>query len=305
MSDAQIAALQAGRQRIADQKLKDREARDAEIRNDLLLKESDPDGWLAIKKAQYSDLCSKIVSLNRQEKGSRRRAAGTSRLRVVSKDLLSENDGGFGVKDEDWDVYRMASKEVVDKEVSTAMEAAFEVEAEIRSLDSSFETHRCLGVSNLGGAYALSFAYDPEVCGLQRTETWDQQLHLGPEKIFCSELLFKPWLNRYDSSGLMEVLGNYRGTAHSELLSRVIVTGGGSNFPNLAERLQSELRLIVPMEKEVSVLVDGNPLNSWNGLSHLAASGQASWFSRAEYYESGVYGILRHQDRYSNHYYGV
>ncbi|KAL0207285.1 hypothetical protein P9112_011913 [Eukaryota sp. TZLM1-RC] len=304
LSDAQIAAMQAGRQRIMEKKLKEQHDLEEKERIDLEFKENNPAEWLEVRKKDYYALCERITERRSSEKASKRRAAGSDRLRIVSRDLLSENDKSFGVNDEDWEIYRSANKETQEQILAKEVSKALEIEADIRSLDKDFASHRCLNVTSLEGAFALQPCSDPAACGVEWSPEWDSMLHLGTERIFPGELLFKPWLNKIDSMGLGELLSSYR-SIYGKLLSKVIVTGAGGLVPGLGDRIASETTQCLPFGSNVDVVVDSNGANSWSGLSSLASQGSLTWFSAQEYYESGVYGITRKQSRFSNYYYDL
>lgn len=87
----------------------------------------------------------------------------------------------------------------------------------------------------------------------------------------------------------------------SSLLSSIVITGGGSSFDGLTERLRAEVEMIVaasaPMlrVKSVSCNVPERVVCAWLGGSILASLGSfhEMWFSRQEYSEFGANLIHR------------
>ena len=74
------------------------------------------------------------------------------------------------------------------------------------------------------------------------------------------------------------------------LLSNIVLTGGSTLFPNFGERLQRELRALVPSDYEIGITAAASPINSvWRGGSIFASTeGFATQtVTRAEYHEHG------------------
>ena len=69
-----------------------------------------------------------------------------------------------------------------------------------------------------------------------------------------------------------------------------VLTGGSTRFPNFSERLQRELRALVPTDCEIGVTAAADPLNAaWRGGSIFASADSfpAQMVTRAEYQEHG------------------
>lgn len=74
------------------------------------------------------------------------------------------------------------------------------------------------------------------------------------------------------------------------LYSNIVLTGGSSLFPNFQERLQRELRSLVPADYEIGVTPAKDALHAaWRGGSLFASAEnfQAQTVTRAEYHEHG------------------
>ena len=89
----------------------------------------------------------------------------------------------------------------------------------------------------------------------------------------------------------------------SDLFGNIVLSGGNTMFPGMAERLTKEITALAPstMATPSRIKVAAPPerkYSVWIGGSILASLStfQAMWISKAEYEESGS-GIL-HGDRY-------
>ncbi|KAL2645509.1 hypothetical protein R1flu_013096 [Riccia fluitans] len=106
----------------------------------------------------------------------------------------------------------------------------------------------------------------------------DQQvLTLTNERFLVPEMLFHPADLGMNEAGLAECIVRAIKTCHPSLYpilySNVLLTGGSTLFHGFKERLETELRPLVPDEFEVSVQSVDNPLlAAWKGGSLLAAS---------------------------------
>ena len=79
-----------------------------------------------------------------------------------------------------------------------------------------------------------------------------------------------------------------------DLLQNIVLTGGGSLFPGMAERLHSDVsqRLSSPFKtKVIAATPFERKFSVWIGASILASLGsfQQTWLSKAEYDEEGPF----------------
>ena len=122
----------------------------------------------------------------------------------------------------------------------------------------------------------------------------EQVLSLSNERICVPELLFSPSDIGIDQAGVAECVAQAANACSPDLreslFGNIVLTGGSSLFPNFAERLQRELRALVPSDFEIGVSAASEPINSvWRGGSIFAAADgfQAQTVTRAEYHEHG------------------
>ena len=116
------------------------------------------------------------------------------------------------------------------------------------------------------------------------------------QRFRCPEALFKPHLlGLGDADGYPALVAKSIGKCdidvRKELFENIVLSGGTTMFPGLAERLQRELatahragaqaRVIAPPERKYSVWIGGSILSSLTTF-------QSSWVQKSEYDENGV-----------------
>ncbi len=122
----------------------------------------------------------------------------------------------------------------------------------------------------------------------------DQILTLTNERITVPEALFHPSDLGLDQCGLAELIVESieacNESLRADLYSHIILVGGSSLFPNLVERLQSDLRALVPDEFPISIKRSREPITTaWCGGSCLSIDVNFPQVvvSRKEYLEHG------------------
>ncbi|TYJ97864.1 actin-related protein 6 [Cucumis melo var. makuwa] len=114
---------------------------------------------------------------------------------------------------------------------------------------------------------------------------------LVPEMIFHPADLVETGMNQ---AGLAECIVRAVNSCHPHLhpvlYESIVLTGGSTLFHNFAERLEKELRPLVPDECQVKITTQEDPiLGAWRGGSLLASSPsfEAMCVTKAEYEELG------------------
>ena len=127
-----------------------------------------------------------------------------------------------------------------------------------------------------------------------------QKFRVEDERFLCPEALFNPLLLGSESQGIHELVYSAIQSCdihiRSMMLSNVVLAGGSTMIPGLAERLSKELDAISPATVRVKVIASPERKYSvWIGGSILASLStfQQMWFSKQAYDESGPYGIKR------------
>ncbi|KAD3640347.1 hypothetical protein E3N88_29570 [Mikania micrantha] len=118
---------------------------------------------------------------------------------------------------------------------------------------------------------------------------------IGAERFRCAEALFQPSLIKMEADGIHEI--TYKSIMKTDvdirkdLYRNIILSGGSTLFPGLADRMWKEISDLVPSGVDVKVVAaPERKYSSWIGGSILASltSFQQEWTSRDEYDESGV-----------------
>ncbi|XP_054632356.1 actin-related protein 6 isoform X2 [Dunckerocampus dactyliophorus] len=125
-------------------------------------------------------------------------------------------------------------------------------------------------------------------------KTGEQILRLANERFAVPEMLFHP-----SDIGLQE-MGIPEAIVHSvqslpedmqpHMYDNIILTGGNTLFPGFRERLEAELRSLVPTHIPVSVMLPNNPITySWEGGKLLAQNPdyEEMVVTRDDYEENG------------------
>jgi actin beta/gamma 1 len=128
-------------------------------------------------------------------------------------------------------------------------------------------------------------------------------IELGSERFDCPEVLFNPRLIGKEAPGIhkctVEAINKCSADTHRNLYSNIVLSGGGTLFPGLGERLSKEISALAPAPptiKKVEVIAPPErKYTAWIGGSMLASLStfQSMWISKAEYDESGTSIIHR------------
>jgi len=119
-------------------------------------------------------------------------------------------------------------------------------------------------------------------------------ISLGVERFRCMEAYFQPHLFDLPASeSLPEAILNCIAKCpidfRKELLKHIVLLGGGSKVPGIAQRLKKELAASAPPSSVSILLYPQRHLATWLGGAYLSKlpSFQQSWTSKEEYDESG------------------
>ena len=121
-----------------------------------------------------------------------------------------------------------------------------------------------------------------------------QVITIGNERFRAAETMFQPSFLGMESAGVQELVYNSIMKSdidiRSSLYSNVVMSGGSTMFPGIADRMKKELdhlapsgmkvRVIAPPERKYSVWIGGSILSSLSTF-------QSMWISKQEYDESG------------------
>ncbi|KAA3476897.1 actin-related protein 6-like [Gossypium australe] len=128
----------------------------------------------------------------------------------------------------------------------------------------------------------------------KRVDLTKNEFDLMNERFLVPEMIFQPADLGMNEAGLAECIVRAVNACHPYLrpvlYQSIILTGGSSLFPRFAERLQKDLRPLVPHEYQVKITTQNDPiLDVWRGGSLLASSPnfESTCVTKAEYEEHG------------------
>jgi len=117
---------------------------------------------------------------------------------------------------------------------------------------------------------------------------------IGAERFRCPEVLFRPSRLGRESAGIhrlaFDSIMNCDVDIRRDLFSNLVLSGGTTMFPNIAERLTKELTALAPASVKVKVVAPPERKYSvWIGGSILSSlsSFQEMWITADEYDEAG------------------
>jgi len=116
---------------------------------------------------------------------------------------------------------------------------------------------------------------------------------VGTERFRCTEALFQPSLIGREHKGIHELtfecINRCDIDIRKDLYANVVLSGGTSTFPGLAERMIKELATLAPLAKVKISAPSDRKYSVWIGGSILASLScfQQMWISRDEYNDSG------------------
>ena len=121
-----------------------------------------------------------------------------------------------------------------------------------------------------------------------------QAITIGNERFRCGEVLFQPSLLGRESAGINELTFNSINKCdidiRRDLTSNIVLSGGTTMLPGLAERLSKEVTRLSPLSTRVKVVAPPERKYSvWIGGSILGSLStfQQMWITKEEYNEAG------------------
>jgi actin beta/gamma 1 len=121
-----------------------------------------------------------------------------------------------------------------------------------------------------------------------------QVITIGNERFRCPETLFQPSFIGMESAGIHETIYNAIMKCdvdiRKDLYANIVLSGGSTLFPGIADRLQKEIAALAPPTMKIKVIAPPERrYSSWMGGSSLAglSTFQDMWISKQEYDESG------------------
>ena len=156
----------------------------------------------------------------------------------------------------------------------------------------------------------VSLDFEKDLADSQKTAACDvkyempdgSEIMVGSERFRCPEVLFNPKMSGREMMGIHEMtydsIQKSEIDVRKELLSNVVLSGGTTMFPNIADRLTMELQKLAPTSSVEKVKIHANPERKycvWVGGSILSSINnfQSMWITKSEYEESGPQVVHR------------
>jgi len=121
-----------------------------------------------------------------------------------------------------------------------------------------------------------------------------QVITIGNERFKCAEALFQPSFLGKEAEGIHETTYNSIMKCdvdiRKDLYGTVVLSGGSTMFPGIADRMQKELTALAPSTMKIKIIAPPvRKYSVWIGGSILASLStfQQSWISKEEYDEYG------------------
>lgn len=222
----------------------------------------------------------------KQALNKRKSYASKERMRILSQLAKEANtnvkvnkEDTFGMKDEDWDVYKFINKDGSESEEEQEQERLNEIE-------QSLSQYQLL-VNKLMVGRGQKYQYLP----------------FDTEQIRVPEILYQPSMVGIDQEGLVGmicyVLKNYDEETRNKMTKNIFITGGVTQFPNFKERLEMELMAVLPFQSKYKVYQARSCLyDSWYGAAELIRNcNNISDISmnKSDYEEQGVGYFKEHK----------
>ncbi|KAI5288846.1 Nuclear actin-protein involved in chromatin remodeling [Ascosphaera aggregata] len=293
------------RQRAKAEKEAQKARREEEERRDREKRENDLENWIKGRRAARSALIQKMKERERlkADLGNRKSLASQMRMKTLAN-LASDgprkrrrtggppgggagDEDDFGANDEDWGVYRTVATgaDASDDEEEEDLDSQLKtLEKELLDHDPNFSENDTLAAQNdwtkslvhvfLRGPWPLQGGN-----GTTLTTKESHQLHLNVERIRVPEVIFQPMaIAGLDQAGVVEIAQDillqriaHESEAQKALLKDVFITGGNTLFKGFKERLEDDLRAVLPMDSGLNVRSAANPiLDAWKGAASWA-----------------------------------
>jgi actin beta/gamma 1 len=128
---------------------------------------------------------------------------------------------------------------------------------------------------------------------------------IGNERFRCPEVMFQPNLAGLEEMDVIadstfQSIMKCDGDIQKDLYANIVLSGGNTMFPGMAERMSKEVTALAPASIKVKIVAPRKrEYSAWMGGSILASLStfQCMWISKEEYKESGP-SIVHHRCLY-------
>ncbi|RVX13720.1 Protein FIZZY-related 3 [Vitis vinifera] len=261
-----------GRQRAKQKRFEEELERERQNQQDEEKRLENPELYLEQLRAKHRELSEKVEQRKRHKtngnhtngnhnlsggvgRGERLNAAQKERMRLLTTAAFDRGKGEdtFGARDEDWQLYKLMSKDNdEDEEGPDAYEAELaRISSRLQDIDPNFVSKSEL----------VPFQPVVEVPSFRPLSKEDFQIVFGVERFRCPEILFHPNLVGVDQVGVDEMAGvsirrlpSRSQGLNERMTNSILLTGGSCLFPGIRERLEAGIRMIRPCGSPIRVV---------------------------------------------------
>ncbi|MCO5574365.1 hypothetical protein L7F22_028148 [Adiantum nelumboides] len=279
---------------------------------------ANPEQYLEDLRTRQAELAAKVDQRKRQKVSGSSGAPGgrssltaavggrSERLNAQQKERMKllttaafdrgKEEDTFGMKDEDWQLYKKMGKDEDDDEVDEDEVELSRLNVRLQELDPTFNPAL--------GAKSGTSAEAPQIRPLTAE---DFRIILGLERFRCPEIIFQPHLIGIDQAGLHEAIGVSMRRLPSDWAEQiaegtVLLTGGNALFKGIDKRVLAELKKNRPQGSLVRLVRAADPLlDAWTGAAYYADSPlfQQTAFTKCDYEEKGEDWLRKYTLKYS------
>nr|XP_043618086.1 actin-related protein 5 [Erigeron canadensis] len=307
-----------GRQKAKQKRFEEELEREKRNKEDEQRRLENPELYMEQLRVKYRDLSEKVDQRKRLKangngtdnntsggvgRGERLNALQKERMRLLTTAAFDRGKGEdtFGMKDEDWQLYKKMSKDNDDEDEGPNEDETelARVASKLRELDPTFFPN---------SAASSSGTEPPRIRPLTKE---DFQILIGVERFRCPEILFHPNLIGIEQAGLDEMVGvsiqrlksrSQSLVENKNLTSSILINGGSSLFPGMSERLEAGIRMIRPCGTPIRIVRASDAvLDAWRGASSFASTRHFTRqvFNMTDYYEKGENWLRGYQLKYT------
>jgi len=252
------------------------------------MKKTNPQGYLASLYMKRKEILDKLEEIKRKKaefssrgtNASQRRMQTIAALGIESENNKKGGEDNFGRSDSDWEVYRGLSRDVLEEEEDENNQQLADLEDIISAADPNF---------NMGA-------------GAKPPTAEDFQIIMSAERFRGIESVFEPAIFGIEQAGIIEIIEGilklYDSETRNILARNIYITGGFSQVPGLANRIEKEMKMLLEPGSDIIIQYSENPmLDAWKGAALFARNEDLDpyWITLKDYEEKGASYLKEHQ----------
>lgn len=222
------------------------------------LKVDDPEAYIEDLHKQRQEIFQRMEERRKvkNELQNRNSRSHKNRLRTIAELGTEAGDDNFGMRDQDWNIYREIHNDNQEEE------------EEDQNLLIDLDTK--IGTVDTNHLMAIGDIWRPPTAE-------DYQILLEADRIRPAEILFQPSIIGLEQAGLAQTLDQvfrlFTPQQAEKLAGCIFITGSSTLFQNFSERIALEVRNMRPFASEFQVVVAKDPsVDAWRGASEFANS---------------------------------